>query len=123
MQAVLETLKAWREATISGLSVSHPFSDNATSANLPSSRLTARADGPYVVPCCVPVDVEERVKVEADADLETIVAALRALPDSVCYAAAARVHSHHLQEPVVYEPDENGRRTALLRWKVIASWA
>lgn len=122
MQAVLETLKAWREATVSGLSVSHPFSDNATSATLPSSRLTARADGPYVVPCCVPVDVEERVKVEADADLETRVEALRALSGAIHITAAARIHSHTLVSET-YEPDENGRRTALLRWKVVASWA
>jgi len=121
MQAVLESLAAWREAEISGLHSTHPFSTNAASANLPASRLTAKPEGLFVVPCGVPLDVEERVKVEADADLETTVAALRALSGGIRYTADARVHSHRLVSETT-EPDENGRQTAVLRWKVVASW-
>lgn len=121
MQAVLEALATWRTAVISGLSVSHPFSDNAASVALPSSRLTARGPASFVVPCGVPLEVEERVKVEADADLDARVASLRALSGEIRYTATARIHSHVLTSET-YEPDENGRRVAVLRWRVVASW-
>lgn len=122
MQAVLEALRAWREAAISGLKASHPFSDNAASALLPSSRLTVRQEGAFVLPCAVPLDVEERVKVETDTDLDARVASLRALSGTIRVTTAARIHSHVLISET-YEPDENGRRTAVLRWRVVASWA
>lgn len=121
MQAVLEALATWRTAVINGLSVSHPFSDNAMSAALPASRLTARGPAAFVVPCGVPLEVEERVKVEADADLDARVASLRALSGDIRYTATARIHSHVLTSESC-EPDENGRRVAVLRWRVVASW-
>lgn len=122
MQTVLEALATWRTAVISGLSASHPFSDNPASAALPSSRLTVRTPEPFVVPCGVPLDVEERVKVETDTDLDARVESLRALSGQIRMTTAARIHSHVLVSET-YEPDENGRRTALLRWRVVASWA
>ena len=122
MIPVLDELAAWREATVSGLSCSHPFTPNALSENLPSSRLTLRPEAEFVVPCAVPLILEERVKVEKDADLDTTVAALRSMSGLIRYATAARIHSHTLVSETP-EPDENGRHTALLRWRVIASWA
>jgi len=126
MLQVLDALAAWREATVTTLAVSHPLSSNATTDALPSSRLTAKS-GPFAVPVCVSLDVEERVTVEGSGEednalLTALVTSLRALSGKVYLTAAARIHSHVLvsEAPGV---DENKRRQTVLTWKVVASWA
>jgi len=128
MLPVLDALAAWREATISTLSVSHALSSHVVTDALPSSRLTAKADGPYAVPVCVPLEVTETVTVEASGDeenaaLAAILASLRALSGKARLVSTqtARVHSHVLvsETPGV---DANLRRQVVLVWKVVASW-
>lgn len=121
MLAVLDALAAWRE-TISGLSCSHDLSDNAVSANLPSSRLSVKAP-PYVVPVAVPLEVTETIKVEAsgedeNAALTAVIASLKALDPA---RPQSRIHSHVLLSEEI-GVDENKRRRAVLRWQVVASW-
>lgn len=126
MLQVLDALAAWREATVTTLAVSHPLSSNAATDALPSSRLSAKA-GPFVVPVCVSLDLEERVTVEGSGEednalLTSIVASLRALSGKAYLTTAARIHSHVLvsEAPGV---DENKRRQTVLLWRVVASWA
>lgn len=122
MISILDALATWRETLVPGLTCSHPFTRNKQTDPLPSSRLTMRSEAEFSVPCVVPLLLEERVKVEKDADLEPTVAALREMSGLVRITADARIHSHTLISELV-EPDENGRWTALLRWRVVASWA
>ena len=121
MIAVLDALAAWREAMVTGLSCSHPFTDNALTMALPTSRLTIKPAGTFTVPVCVALDLEERVTVEKETDLATVVGLLRDLSGGLCYTAGARIHSHVLisETPA---PDENQRWQTVLRWKVVASW-
>lgn len=121
MLTVLDALVAWRETI--GLSCSHALSDNAATNALPSSRLTAKADGTFVIPVAVPIEVTETVKVEATGEeehvaLAAIVASLKALDPA---RPQSRIHSHVLVSETV-GVDENKRRQAVLVWKVVASW-
>lgn len=124
MLAVLDALVAWRQAAVSGLSVSHALSSDAVTDALPASRLTVKAEGQYVVPVCVPLEITETVTVEAsgeeeNAALTAIIAGLKALDPA---RPQSRIHSHRLvsETPGV---DANKRRQVTLVWKVVASWA
>lgn len=124
MLTVLDALVTWREAAISGLSCSHELSDHVVTNALPSSRLTAKADGPFVVPVAVSLEVTETVKVEATGEeehtaLTAIVASLKALDPA---RPQSRIHSHVLVSES-FGVDENKRRQAVLVWKVVASWS
>lgn len=126
MLAVLDTLATWREATVSGLAVSHASSSYVVTDALPSSRLAVKTPAAFVVPVCVPLEIEERVTVEGSGEednalLTALVASLRALSGKVRIATAARVHSHVLISETV-GVDENKRRQAVLMWRVVASW-
>jgi len=123
MLAVLDALVTWREAAVTGLSCSHDLSDNVVSDKLPSSRLTAKADGTFVVPVAVSLEVTETIKVEAtgegeNAALAVVVNALKALDPA---RPQSRIHSHTLLSERI-GVDENKRRYAVLTWKVVASW-
>ena len=123
MLTVLDALVTWREAAITGLSCSHALSDHVVTNALPSSRLTAKADGTFVVPVAVPLEITETVKVEATGEeehaaLAAVVASLKALDPA---RPQSRIHSHVLVSETV-GVDENKRRQAVLVWKVVASW-
>lgn len=129
MLEVLDTLAAWRRAAVSGLSVTHALSDNAASAQLPASFLSAAAPGRFVVPVGVELDVTETVSAEATGEanhpaLSSVVASLRGLSGEarLVAGATARIHSHVLVSEVPGK-DENQRRQSVLVWKVVASWA
>lgn len=124
MLPVLDALAAWREAVIPTLAVSHALSSHVVTDALPSSRLAAKADGPFVIPVCVPLEVTETVTVEAsgseeNAALTAILASLRALSGKA--RVQSRIHSHVLVSETP-QTDANLRRQVVLVWKVVASW-
>lgn len=127
MLQALDALAAWREATVSTLAVSHALSSYVVSDALPSSRLAVKTPGAFVVPVCVPLEIEERVTVEGSGEednalLTALVTSLRALSGKVYLTTTARIHSHVLvgETPGV---DENKRRQTVLTWRVVASWS